>query len=267
MKQSNFNQVIVDNDGNMLIKDSGPSPKLSLDLYKCLSLVQEGKDLEEYSVFFPQEDRFYYIDPLKLNQRLAQGLNQDNDLWQFANINGVDYKDVFNFDMVTFSTMAVKYLSDRYGVISDFVIGRIEIDSGYVDLYFDTYKYLWTPVEDGPKLQEADSKVHFDTLCYSASFSKIAIGKSLTLAARTGRAIDKVEIDPQYQFRKDQTYFRADQFKSVFQDLTDSKDTYYIFEAVMGMLYVIRVEPVQYLTKPYREPNFLEKAWNFVVGE
>jgi hypothetical protein len=267
MKQSNFSQVIIDNDGHMLMKDSGPSVKLSIDLYKCLSQVQEGDDFEEYSVIFPKEDRFYYIDPLKVNENLEAGFNQTNDLWKFAAINGVDYRDVFNFDMITFSAMAVKYLSDQYNVTSDFVIGRIEIHLGYIDLYLDTYKYLWIPIPDGPKLQESDAKVNFDILCYSATFSRKAIGKSLTLADRTGRHIDNVEIDVQYQLRKEQTYFRADQFKGIFEGLKDTKDTFYIFEAVKGMLYVTRVEPLKYVTKPYQEPNFIQKAWSLIVGE
>jgi hypothetical protein len=265
---SDYCDIIIDDEGFMLIKDRAHSVQLNHRFVdsQCLSVAIDSQNISHYSVVTCRDDKLFYLDPIKVCENLPIDFDETCDLSKFASINQIDLMDIFNYEMNTFSQFCVNYYKQKYNLNYDFVIGVLQQDGGYLKLLLHPYKYLWYPIPDGPKLHKSKATNCFGTLCYSAAYDMIQIGRSLTLANRISTKIDKVEIDIKYRTKTEQIVYSADQFAHLFKGAKNSTNTFYTFEAKEGILYVIRVEPNRYLTHPCPEPYLLGNIWKSIFG-
>jgi hypothetical protein len=266
LSQTKFNHVLKDQDQYLLIKTD--SLIIEWTVGECLSKLPSTLDPADYPIVveFQGQDELYFVDAILVAEQNINNINQFVSNMMDISLAKTPF-DLFNVSYKEFESYATQYMNNKYYNFDKLVFKILPREDGTELFTIDTYSYLWHPYQNGERVLESQADCHFLTLCYSATFSKYRIGTALRLGDKVSYMLNDITINQALHDKHHKPYHQASDFKYLFTNLTDTRDTFYVLEVILDKVYVVRVEPNKYLFHPYQEPSIFNWLKNLVFGK
>ncbi|MGL4758160.1 MAG: hypothetical protein ACRCXZ_02405 [Patescibacteria group bacterium] len=263
-KESKFKDIFLDEETYLMSYREGI--EFPIDFGSYLSPRPMNGETDQYPVLYwnEVEQTTFYLDPKEI--ALLESI-QDIELESLLNSTKFNNLfDLFNSNSSEFEQILLNYFSTK-NIFADRACSSLELVEDQILLCIHSFCYLWTPIQDGQRVKEKNANYQFNRLSYSATFSKVAIGNCLIAKEEEFYILDEINFFPDKRPNSVHPCYRAEEFVHLFKEFKDTKDTFYIFERSMNIVYIVRVEPNFYLQSPYQEPGIISAFKRFLFGQ